>query len=1065
MGRRTFEPRLSNASEWQPCRKKALARGHVVEETQCRSTEDLPQSTAACDEIISTHVQALSILTDKPQCTDAVIDALVRFGRTDGRALSDVAAAYYVRAQRQDRPSDFLRAVGPAEQSVIAEPTLPAARFNLALVQEALGLSEEATASWEHFLTIAEPSWANEAREHLRRLKTNAADSTRWQRNAAALPAALESRDGATVARLIEPFPSAAQRYFEEVLLPQWAASPTQEHLDQLTLFAKQLSLRLAGDRFPIDVVNAISRTKSAEQLTALRKGHRATAEARSAERSFRSAATLYRDAYALLSRGGSPFRLRAALGQSLFEKVADEAGKHGYHHLLARTRWARAHSLTRTSYMEALRAYDVTLDDYIRLNDPEGITALHSRRAGVLRVLGDHELAWREVFYAKRHAAYLMELKDRNALLLEAGLVARALGYPQPALAYQSAAVRLIQNEIRSASPEDVDRLTGLKASIAAARRHRASTEAQLGHAERAEADLAEAIRLSAEDTRSDANILRALKASANEVRGQSLLRTNPAQAVQAFTLAINGTPQTFRTVRASLLAQRAEAQSRVAPGPAFENDLRRALDVLREEEMSILATRKPGADDDYWNFYFGRFQDTYRVLIRQLIDSNRPMQAFVFAERARAVEPLDLLRQRDAVPEELRMLAATAPRDEADAREMIAEIQRSLPAGTYIIEYCVLEDRTYAWVISRDSFELRTLKPDRATTERWSKQVQTAARQRNRTGIEAVLRSAFDGLAADPLAATDKNGRKAERLVLVPDGAIHGLPLVALQNVRTGHYLIEHAPIEISGSTALYLSSLRRDRALPFTPNPSIFIIGDPAFDESLSFARDMARLPFAQLEAEKIYAHYAPNAEVLIGTNATATAFLERASQHEIVHIAAHAIVNASAPSHSLLLLAPATSHSGAIDAQELLNRLKLDRTRLVILSTCSSAGGLPVGPEGVAPFVRPLLAAGVPGVIGSLWDVSDATTEELMVSFHRHYLKGSDAAVAMRNAQLELLRQHNNKAARFRSVLAWAPFQVIGHASSPYAARAPSYGGTTLGIHTSNSLQRPDRLRPQ
>jgi CHAT domain-containing protein len=255
-----------------------------------------------------------------------------------------------------------------------------------------------------------------------------------------------------------------------------------------------------------------------------------------------------------------------------------------------------------------------------------------------------------------------------------------------------------------------------------------------------------------------------------------------------------------------------------------------------------------------------------------------------------------------------------------------------------------------------------------------------------------------------------------------------------------------------------------LQRDRALPVTTTPSVLVIGDPDFDRTLTFAQGMRDLPYAKSEAVQIHALYAPNAELLTGAAATVPAFLERAAGHDIVHVAGHAIVNAQQPSHSLLLLAPSPNRSGAIDAQEMLTRLRLDRTRLVVLSTCSSAGGLPVGPEGVAPLVRPLLAAGVPAVIGSLWDVDDATTEELMVSFHRHYEEGSDAAEAMRAAQLGLLSKTNHKPG-LRSVLAWAPFQVIGHASSPFAARAPSHGGTPLGVHSSPSLQRPDRLRPQ
>jgi len=143
-----------------------------------------------------------------------------------------------------------------------------------------------------------------------------------------------------------------------------------------------------------------------------------------------------------------------------------------------------------------------------------------------------------------------------------------------------------------------------------------------------------------------------------------------------------------------------------------------------------------------------------------------------------------------------------------------------------------------------------------------------------------------------------------------------------------------------------------------------------------------------------------------------------------------------VNAQSPSRSYILLAPAANEPGPLEAQALVTRLSLDHTRLVVLSTCSSAGGLPIGAEGVAPFVRPLIGAGVPAVVGTLWNVEDATAEELLVSFHRHYREGHDAAVALQLAQIGLLTKRDDNPG-LRPVLAWAPFQVIGHGSSPFA----------------------------
>src|SRR5205085_7297285 len=106
----------------------------------------------------------------------------------------------------------------------------------------------------------------------------------------------------------------------------------------------------------------------------------------------------------------------------------------------------------------------------------------------------------------------------------------------------------------------------------------------------------------------------------------------------------------------------------------------------------------------------------------------------------------------------------------------------------------------------------------------------------------------------------------------------------------------------------------------------------------------------------------------------------------------------------------------------------------RTRLVVLSACSSAGGSFVGPQGLAPLVRPFIGANVPAVVGSLWDVNDASTKQLLVFFHCHYRHGDDVAVALRNAQLEMLRKDD-------SVMAWAAFQVVGYATSPFPRAIP------------------------
>src|SRR5207253_1500185 len=151
---------------------------------------------------------------------------------------------------------------------------------------------------------------------------------------------------------------------------------------------------------------------------------------------------------------------------------------------------------------------------------------------------------------------------------------------------------------------------------------------------------------------------------------------------------------------------------------------------------------------------------------------------------------------------------------------------------------------------------------------------------------------------------------------------------------------------------------------------------VIADPAFKEDLDVAGNLHRLQVARDEAGRIQSIYRGAAEVtppLMDGDATGAAFLHLAADSSVIHLAAHGVANHEVPSKSFFLLAPTKDDSGVIEADRLLKELQLTKTRLAILSACTSAGGTPVGPEGLGPLVRPFVAAGVPGLVGTLWNV--------------------------------------------------------------------------------------------
>ena len=91
-------------------------------------------------------------------------------------------------------------------------------------------------------------------------------------------------------------------------------------------------------------------------------------------------------------------------------------------------------------------------------------------------------------------------------------------------------------------------------------------------------------------------------------------------------------------------------------------------------------------------------------------------------------------------------------------------------------------------------------------------------------------------------------------------------------------------------------------------------------------------------------------------------------------------------------------------------------------LVTISTCYSAGTRAYTGEGLVGLSWAFLRAGAHNVIGSLWEVNDTSTPQLMDRFYAELKSGHSPDVALRTAKLSLL--HSKSA--FRRPFYWAPF---------------------------------------
>lgn len=992
MWRRQVQPWLSGRPQWEQCRQKPVKEGRLIAEMQCGPEPALQK--APCDKFITDHEEARRQLVEAPHCIEEVLEALDRFTATSPDALSDIAAAHYVRAQREDEPSHLLQALFAADQAVAANPRSTPALFNLALIQEALGFRRQAMESWDAFLALdATSQWAAEAQAHQNALKPllayNAAE--RWEATEPELERAITARDEKRVRALVEEFPSAAYRFLARQMLPS--------RPDDARVLAKVLSERFGGDPDPLDRIADPSGSLPMRLSKTIN------------DASEMSKAKEYTGALVLL------------------DSIAPSAREHHYDVISAQIEMFRGVSLWPLGrHIEALTAYREALKIYERTGDREGMANARTRMAGIYRLIGAEERAWGEVFAARFDSDRLRHAQERHAYLGEAGAAAAAFGHLPIALIYQVIASDEAQARLRTATADQ--RPDAVKQSVIALY-HLAELQLQLGRIEDATRNLDEAGRLTAEYP--DEETRRLLEGRLQEVRAELLLRSDPQGAVRALTVAIENMKDELPARQAELYSRRAEAHLNANDVDAAVRDLEHSIGLAQAEQQNVLARRTRDEAAEVWSAYFSRYRETYDLLTGKMMEGRRPEVAFSYNERGRAAEPLDLLRQLGLLPAELRRRYETNDIN-------LAYIQNAIPSGTFILQYAVLSDRTYVWILSRELSVAVTLPVTREDVTGWTSALQSAAERNDEEDFEEGLTAPYGGLFLDALQIVHRmNGRRGmPRIVVVPDGPMHGLPFAALRNTKGKRYLAEEATVEIAGSTALYLVSLERDRAL--APGvPSLLLIGNPPIGNALKEAYDLPNLRYAAEEAERIAKDYGAQIAHVV-SDATPARFLSLAPDYSTIHVAAHAIVNAREPHNSFLALAADGNDTGELDAQELLTQVKLDRTRLVVLSTCRSAGGAPVGLEGVAPLVRPFIGAGVPAVIGTLWDLNDnATTRDLLVSFHQHYRSGKDAAAALQAAQLAQLRDRANPGRQ--PALAWGSFQVIGHASSPFASRAP------------------------
>ncbi len=299
--------------------------------------------------------------------------------------------------------------------------------------------------------------------------------------------------------------------------------------------------------------------------------------------------------------------------------------------------------------------------------------------------------------------------------------------------------------------------------------------------------------------------------------------------------------------------------------------------------------------------------------------------------------------------------------------------------------------------------------------------------------------------------------------RLIICPDGPLWDTPFGALRN--GDKFLAESYELDFSYSATALQSAVAANKGTPNPLNQSLLVFANPDFGGAERFrgvgaaqsrpltadsrpltadsrpliadaraltadSRDIFTreggilpLPGTQREADALKETY-PDAEIDTGKAAQEVIAKAQSGNYRYLHFATHGLFSSTNPMLSSVVLAePPTgsNEDGLLTAREIFD-LKL-HADLVVLSACNTGRGEKKSGEGVIGLTWALFVAGTPSQVVSQWAVNDSSTAKLMSALYANLKGGKAKGVALREAELLLMKEKPHP-------YFWAPFVLMG-----------------------------------
>ncbi len=355
---------------------------------------------------------------------------------------------------------------------------------------------------------------------------------------------------------------------------------------------------------------------------------------------------------------------------------------------------------------------------------------------------------------------------------------------------------------------------------------------------------------------------------------------------------------------------------------------------------------------------------------------------------------------------------------------KQSLATLQKKLDKDKVVlIEYFYGNQNIYQFEIRSDTFEIKKIEHIehfRKTIKHYIHYFDTASNITN--NVSKFVKDATE------VYAILKIPEETHKLLIIPDGLLNFIPFETLLTKETKSLRFQKMPFLLKSKEVSY--EISASKYLGSIPNDSEekTVLGIfPVFENT-----DMA-LPFSLTESNYIQQHF--EGDFIEKEQATYEYFVQKAKQHDIIHLSTHA--------QSGSFLRPASIKLS--DKDILVNQLygmqlKAD---LVVLSACETGIGKIAKGEGPISIGRGFQYAGVENVLFSLWKVNDQTTSRLMGDFYKSLKNSGSKANSLHQAKLDYLDAKNISNPQ-KSPYYWGAFVYYGEIEQTQSLNYIWYG---------------------